>query len=103
MDIYKIARERTAEALERSLAVHPVKHRGEEKMARERAKSARYASTTKGRAAGRRRCRKWAESHKEYFAAYIKKWKADFEERYGMKYATYIYRKSHGLPVPEGA
>ena len=101
MDIYKIARERTAEALERSLAVHPTLHRGEAEKARRRENNAKYARSPKGRVVNGRRCRKWAERHKEYFAAYIKKWKADFEEKHGMKYATYIYRKNHGLPVPE--
>ena len=100
MDIYKIARERAAKDLEAAIAPSPVKHTGEATKARRRDKMARYRATPSGSRKNAENCHRWYVAHKDEATAYMKRWKKEFFEMYGMKYDTYNYRLKRGLPVP---
>lgn len=100
MDIYKIARERTAKALEAAFAPDPCRHTGDTTKARRRAKMARYRATPSGNRKNAENCHRWYVAHKDVATAYMKRWKKEFFEKYGMKYDTYNYRLKRGLPVP---
>lgn len=67
----------------------------------EKAASRRYSKTEKGKAANHKKCCNWQKSHPEEVYEYVVKFRAKFEAEHGMKYGTYLYRKKHGLEIPE--
>lgn len=106
MDIYKIARERAAKALEAAIAPSQIKQRARRQRpadatkARRRDKMARYRTTPSGNRKNAENCHRWYVAHKYEAREYMKRWKKEFFEMYGMKYDTYNYRLKRGLPVP---
>ena len=103
IDVYTEARRRSTIASEMAVeTLFGMSHhsRTEHEKAQARVNSARYARTEKGKKTNVKKCRTYQRMHPDKVYGYVKKWRKKFEEKYCMKYVTYLYRKRHGLPVP---
>lgn len=93
-NIYSEAKRRIAEEEPRM----PIR---EEKKRKARERAREYSKTEKGKIANRKKCWNWQRRNPEKVRGYVVRWQARFFEKYGVKYTTYLYRRSHGLPVPK--
>jgi hypothetical protein len=88
--IYRAARELIA-ASEREKEM--IKARmAQEKKERHRDAVARYSRTPKGSSNNSRKCRKYAEKHREEMKAYNREWQDNFRKAHGVCYSTYRAR-----------
>lgn len=97
--IYRTARELIA-ASEREKEM--IKARQEqETRERHRNAVARYSRTPKGRANNSRKCRKYAEKHRDEMKAYNREWQDNFRNTNGVCYSTYRARLRRGMSEAE--
>lgn len=97
--IYRTARELIA-ASEREKEMIKARQEQETKE-KHRAAVAKYSRTPKGRANNSRKCRKYAEKHREEMKEYNREWMENFRKANGVSYSTYRARLRRGLSETE--
>lgn len=97
--IYRTARELIA-ASEREKELIKARQEQETK-ARHRDAVKRYSRTPKGRANNSRKCRKYAEKHRDEMKAYNREWQENFHRKHGVCYSTYRARLRRGMSESE--
>lgn len=97
--IYKTARELIA-ASEREKELIKAQQE-QETRDRHRKAVAKYSRTPKGRANNSRKCRKYAEKHRDEMKAYNREWQENFRKANGVCYSTYRARLRRGMSESE--
>lgn len=97
--IYKTARELIA-ASEREKELIKAQQE-QETRDRHRKAVAKYSRTPKGRANNSRKCRKYADKHREEMKEYNREWQENFRKAHGVCYSTYRARLRRGMSEAE--
>lgn len=97
--IYRTARDLIA-ASEREKEMIKARQEQETKV-KHRAAVSKYSRTPKGRANNSRKCRKYADKHREEMKAYNREWQENFHRKHGVCYSTYRARLRRGMSEDE--
>lgn len=97
--IYRTARELIA-ASEREKELIKARQEQETKVKHRKA-VAKYSRTPKGRANNSRKCRKYADKHREEMKEYNREWQENFRKANGVCYSTYRARLRRGMSEAE--